>query len=358
MANMRAFLHPGLGLRQMARRIALSAAELSGITIISTRARDKIVDAAPWVAPYFFLSEKTRRSNDEMKTSTPSDNYLRRDNPRLTDLARRYSAHPAAGGVRWANSNVEAQIDLSAFRGDNLYVFQSRRYPPSSFYATAAYVKEVDRLDLWNKLHEDGRFGAQTFDFHGKTMSRDLLDSILEINFLNKHLNFCDGRAIKVLDIGAGYGRLAHRMATAVPNIGKYYCTDAVPESTFVSEYYLKLRGMTDRCSVLPLDTIESLEPVVIDLAVNIHSFPECTAKTIGWWLLRVREMRVPWLFIEVTPQLGLTSHEPRGARKDFRPLIEASGFKLAIKEHKFQDAPVLQEYGLYPSDYYLFHRV
>lgn len=358
MANMRAFLHPGLGLRQMARRIALFAAKVTGVTIIPTRARDKIVGAAPWVAPYFFLSEKTRRPNDETKISRPPDDYLQRDNPRLTDLIQRYSGHSAAGSVRWVSSDVEAQIDLSAFRGDNLYVFQSRRYPPSAFYATAAYAKEVDKLNLWGKLAEDGCFGVETFDFHGKMMSRDLLDSILEINFLNKHLDSFKGKAVNILDIGAGYGRLAHRMASAELNIDKYYCTDAVPESTFLSEYYLKFRGVADRCSVVPLDTMDVLKAVQIDLAVNIHSFPECTSKAIGWWLLRLREMQVPWLFIEVTPQLGLTSHEPRGARKDFLPLIEASGFKLAIREHKFDDAPILQHYGLYPSEYYLFQRI
>jgi 2-polyprenyl-3-methyl-5-hydroxy-6-metoxy-1,4-benzoquinol methylase len=66
-------------------------------------------------------------------------------------------------------------------------------------------------------LEEDDDFGAEVFDFHGKVVSRDLLDSIIEINFLDRHLGFSSRRAVNVLDIGAGYGRLAHRMATAFP---------------------------------------------------------------------------------------------------------------------------------------------
>jgi hypothetical protein len=253
---------------------------------------------------------------------------------------------------------VDAKIDLESFRADNLYVFQSRRYPPSAFYATAAYVKEIDRLNLLNILREDDHFGAETFDFHGKTVSRDLLDSILEINFLDKHLGLFSRRAVNVLDIGAGYGRLAHRMSNAAPNIGRYYCTDAVPESTFISDYYLKFRQMTERCAVVPLDMLDQLKPVSIDLAINIHSFPECRTTVIEWWLGRLREMKVPWLFIVAGSNFGLTSHEGRRGRKDFRPLIEASGFRLAIKERKFEDALVLQHYGLYPAEYFLFQRI
>ena len=48
-----------------------------------------------------------------------------------------------------------------------------------------------------------------------------------------------------MLDIGAGYGRLAHRMSAAFPQLEDYCCVDAVPESTFLSEYYLRHRGCT-----------------------------------------------------------------------------------------------------------------
>ena len=98
--------------------------------------------------------------------------------------------------------------------------------------------KSIDHLNLLDVLHEDDRFGVEIFNFHGQTVSRDLLDSIIEITFLEKHFGFLNRRDFNVLDIGAGYGRLAHRMATAAPNLGRYFCVDAVPESTFISDYY------------------------------------------------------------------------------------------------------------------------
>ena len=46
-------------------------------------------------------------------------------------------------------------------------------------------------------------------------------------------------------------------MLAGLPNIAEYLCTDAVPVSTFLSEYYLRFRGLQDRATVVPLDEIE-----------------------------------------------------------------------------------------------------
>jgi hypothetical protein len=343
------------GLRKKARRAYLSVSEFSGLTVISTKARDKILDDAPWLRPYFLMAEKVSHRNG--KGSSATDEYLTYTNPSLADLRQRYSNHPAADHVQWRNSDVEAQVILQAFRSDNLYVFQSRRCPPWVYYATAAYAKEIDRLGLWNCLDEDDLWGAETFDFHGKIVSRDILDSILEINFLNRNLELSGKSAVNILDIGAGYGRLAHRMATAFPNLGMYYCVDAVPESTFISEYYLKVRGMTDRCAVVPLDKLDQLQSAEIYLAVNIHSFPECRNSVVNWWLQWLGGKQIRWLFIASSTHLGLTSHEGQGLRQDFLQLIQNVGFKLAVKESKFESAPLLKDCGLYPADYYLFER-
>jgi hypothetical protein len=340
------------GLREIATRAILSVAARTGVTVISTKKRDRILESAPWLASYFMITEKTRRQTE--KRNSGADAYLRYDNPRLEDLRRRYGPHPANDHIQWDRSAVESAVDLPCFRADNLYVFQSRRYPPLVLYATSAYTTQVDQLGLMDALEEDDEFGVETFNFHGKVVSRDLLDSIIEINFLSRHLGFLTTRAVNVLDVGAGYGRLAHRMASALPNLSRYYCIDAVPESTFISDYYLKFRQMTERCVVVPLDKFGEIPPV--DLAINIHSFAECRSVVIDWWLQWLRELRVPWLFIATHPSLGLTAHEDHG-RKDFRSLIERSGFVLVTRERKFESAPLLQVHGLYPADYYLFRR-
>ena len=60
-----------------------------------------------------------------------------------------------------------------------------------------------------------------------------------------------------------------------MPN-SKYYITDAIPQSTFVSKIYLNDK----KDSVVNLyDIEEKVKSLKIDIAINIHSFPECNIK-------------------------------------------------------------------------------
>ena len=72
--------------------------------------------------------------------------------------------------------------------------------------------------------------GVNLHDIDGMLVSRDLLDSINELTFLDDELGIAQ-RNMTILDIGAGYGRLAHRATTAFENL-TYLCTDAIPLSS------------------------------------------------------------------------------------------------------------------------------
>ena len=166
---------------------------------------------------------------------------LRADNPRITDLKQRYASleNASAHYTGWTDEHVSSQIEWPYFRGDNAYVWQVRdANERDNYQATADYIKSRDRLGLLDKLTEDGAFGV--YQYHTdepKAVSRDLLDSIMEIYFLEDQLSLSKWPNIYILDIGAGYGRLAHRLATAMPDIGQYFCVDAIAESTFLSDY-------------------------------------------------------------------------------------------------------------------------
>jgi len=100
-----------------------------------------------------------------------------------------------------------------------------------------------------------------------------------------------------VLDVGAGYGRLAHRLCSWAPR-ARVVATDAVPLSTFPCEYYLGHRGCTN-AQVGPLDEAEALiARGGFDLAVNVHSFGEAPRAAVAWWLERIAAAGVPRLFI------------------------------------------------------------
>jgi putative sugar O-methyltransferase len=341
-------------LRAVSKRLLVRSQECLGIAVMTRRARDQLLADAPHLRPHFLLPMHARSPAGSLPKSCHDE--LRMDHPQLQELRRRYANHPASEHIQWSLDDLAGRLDLRYFRADNLYVYQSRAYTPMAFYATAAYAKEIDGLGIFEALKEDDYFGAETFDFHGKTVSRDLLDSVMEINFLNNYLPFGRGAAsVNVLDIGAGYGRLAHRMATACGNVGTYICTDAVPESTFVSRYYLNFRRMSDRCAVVPLDALGELRSMPIELAVNVHSFTECRGCVVRWWVDQVRDMSIPWLFIETA--FGLTSREGYAAREDFGEVIEQSGYRLVAQQPKFARSTVMQKQGLYPSEFFLFHR-
>jgi hypothetical protein len=137
-------------------------------------------------------------------------------------------------------------------------------------------------------------------------------------------------------------------------------CTDAVPESTFLSEYYLRFRGITNNAQVVPLDEIERvLDENEILLAVNIHSFSECSMSSIGWWLDLLTKHRVHYLFVVPNADwhggTRLLTQEPAGnKRQDFMPAILSRGYKLFRKRTQYSASGV-QKYGVSPTYYYLF---
>ena len=177
----------------------------------------------------------------------------------------------------------------------------------------------------------------------------------MEIYFLEKHLNLSDLKDLTILDIGAGYGRLAHRMASALPNIKEYLCTDGVAISSFISDYYLRFRGLEDRAKVIPLDRIENtLCYKSVDLAINIHSFSECTISAIDWWMSLLKKSKVKYLMIVPNSGDHGGDHLLTNDGKDFGEVIEKHGYKLAVKNPKYRD-PIVQKYAINPTYHYLF---
>ncbi len=286
--------------------------------------------------------------------------YLVMGNPRLREFQTRYAAFngEVTTPLVWKDTHVGHE-DMLYFRGDNAYVWQVRAMSMNimAYALTTYYVKSIDKLGLLEKLEEDDYFGIHSFTVNNRLVSRDLLDSILEIHFLEKHLNISSLTNLSVLDIGAGYGRLAHRMTGSLPNIAQYLCTDAFPISTFISEYYLRFRNLEGKAKVVPLDEIDhALRGRCVDIAVNIHSFTECRTKAIDWWLSVLARHRVKYLMI-VTNTRGTTLGTLRTSDGvDFTGIVEKYGYTLRAKEPKYRD-PVVQQYAISPAYHYLFER-
>lgn len=284
--------------------------------------------------------------------------HLGPDNPRLLELRERYAAFDKRATVPlvWTAGHV-TKDDLSQFRGSHIYVSQDcgLNYGAMAMALSYYYLRSRDHLGLLDKFTEDHAFATRLFEIDGRMVSRDLLDSVTEILFLDREFALAGRDRFTVLDIGAGYGRLAHRMTQAMPNLDRYLCTDAVPESTFICERYLGFRGADDKAHVVPVDEIEkTLASTPVDLAVNIHSFSECSLEAIGWWSKLLAGNRVPWLL--VCPNAKFDGGRFLGVEdgRGFREVIEGNGYELAKVMPKYED-PFVQAYGLDPSYFHLF---
>jgi SAM-dependent methyltransferase len=291
---------------------------------------------------------------------------LSRDNPRLIELTEAYAKlnlFEQSVWKDWANN-----IDITKFRGEIGYMAQMWSMTPERYHNTFNYLASIGLEKELARLGEDGAFGAVTFDVdHGAseddiTISRDLIDSAVEIKFLRDALDLHDGSAGTVLDIGAGYGRFAHRFLRTFPE-SMVYSTDGIPLSTFVCEYYLKyrLRQGKYRYDVVSLDRIVNAEPFMnrIHLATNMQSFSEMPLSAVDFWLGLCAAMDIRYFFLEPHSADLIHPHyvtsEPGGGNKDYYPLFEKYGYKLKVQQPKFPRdlAPSL----IYSTDFLLFER-
>jgi SAM-dependent methyltransferase len=239
-------------------------------------------------------------------------------------------------------------------------VWQRRDLNAPIHLVLTAYYLMAGEAAPYLHLGEDDLFGAYTVRVaESLVVSRDLLDSVNEMWFLDRALGLRSAHDFTILDIGSGYGRMAHRLVSACPEIAQVLCVDAIPESTFLCEYYLRFRRVDSRARAVPFPDIEeALKRQRIDLAVNVHSFSECTLQSIRWWLDLVRKHRVKHLMVvpnaEKSGGTRLFSLEQDGSRLDFGPEIASRGYRLVLREPKYRDSTV-QQFGVSPSHYFLF---
>lgn len=299
--------------------------------------------------------------NNDFVLPDDANEYLDKDNPRLKELIIECAKYNRKFNkpLIWTKEYID-KIDLKYFRSDNPYVWQLRGSNQNylSYALVTYYMKAIDKRHFLEKLEEDNLFGVNTFTVDSKLVSRDLLDSINEIYFLDEHLNLYERDNLSVLDIGAGYGRLAHRMARALPNLKYYYCTDAIATSTFISEYYTKFRKIENKAKVIPWSNIKNcIENKSVDIAINIHSFSEMTIPEIEGWLSLIQQKKVQYLFIKPNNNNCEGKSLQINTGIDFSHVIEKYGYRLRAKQPTYKDE-VVQKYGISSGYHYLYEQL
>ena len=201
----------------------------------------------------------------------------------------------------WNVDNVKDSFNKLQFRGDNQYVWQ-RGDSEDMYINYYNKIKNFDEDKLLEKTKEDGSYGCKTYNTDNTLISRDLLDSITEIYFLSRAQFFKDDQLknffpdlnkLTILDIGAGYGRLCKRFTDCFPE-SNYLVTDAIPQSTYFSKIYLKNNNRV----INLFDLVEKTKSLKIDVAINIHSFPECNINDVEWWVKFIHSKKIKIYFL------------------------------------------------------------
>jgi len=325
-----------------------------GISILRTRSLDQLrsqPSPGPLASPAVDEGGAWLQAPDGWLE--PSTSPMIVDVAWLRALTREYASHPVSslrrlGGI-WDDA-FTTDIELSAFRGDTPYVWQRRTYETSNYLATISYTTARDPNGVLGVADEDGAFGAEVLLLAGVRYSRDLLDSVSEINFLLEHLPADCREPLRLVDVGAGYGRLAHRLAAVAPDC-EIYCVDGVPLSTAICDAYLRYRGVGSRARVVPLTELDRV-PTPIRVASNLWSFSEMSYEAVAWWLDWLVHAGVEFLFLVPNlPGFALVSDG-----RTYLDLLASRGFRPWVSRPKYED-PVAERYAIYPATYHLFRR-
>jgi hypothetical protein len=280
-------------------------------------------------------------------TPPPAHDWLRGDNPELLALRQRYARFdPAVTTPLVWTAGVVNEAQLREFRGHNAYVWQQvetkalHNLNPAAYALAFYYLRSNDDFGLFSRCTEDGAFGVHTLELGGRLVSRDLLDSVGEMTFLERHLKLSARKDFRV---------------QAFPSVTEYLCTDGFATSTFLCDYYLRFRGVQGRARAVPLDEIEAVvlqRPV--DLAVNVHSFSECRQEAIEWWVALLGRARVRYLMI-IPNEVDSARYRPlTNDGRDIQSVVEAQGYRLLVAEPKYAD-PMVQRYALNPAWHFLY---
>ena len=115
----------------------------------------------------------------------------------------------------------------------------------------------------------------------GRLISQDLANSALEAAAISRALG---GKAPEtILEIGAGYGRLAFVLLSVFP--GATYTIVDIEPALSISRWYLSTLFGAERLRFLSPDQADALEPGSIDLGLAISSLHEMTPEQVAVYL-------------------------------------------------------------------------
>lgn len=170
------------------------------------------------------------------------------------------------------------------------------------------YVSRTDKLSLLKKLEEPQIGNPFIVKYKGKNFSQDLCNSIHEFYSINNNIQL--PKNPRIVELGAGYGRLSYIFLNAIP--GSSYCIVDIPPALLISQNYLKAIFPKEKVFLFrPFNTFEEvkrefessrikfimphqlelLPDKYFDLFINISSLHEMTTEQIKIYLKLINKL-------------------------------------------------------------------
>ena len=183
----------------------------------------------------------------------------------------------------WARCASE-RVDMAAARWAPLPWSRLERW----LYAVAVRL-------LWTYAHDRDRLGVLRLGepllgnpppvyYRGRLISQDLANSALEVDAIHRLLSGHSPRSI--LEIGAGYGRVAYVLMSLHPTCS-YTVVDIQP-ALGISERYLRTLFPNRDVTFMTPESVAEIPRGTIDLAFSISSLQEMTTEQIRNYLALV----------------------------------------------------------------------
>lgn len=179
-------------------------------------------------------------------------------------------------------------------------------------------LKERDKWGLLSSLEEPLIGSGDWLEYEGRRVTLDLLQSIDEFYRLQEALDFRREDPVVFCELGAGYGRLAAVVLSAMPN-ATYMIFD-LPESLLLSQRYLTELFPRAKAALYPgsdaaLSSPESIRshrlifglphqlrtvpPRTADAFINIYSFMEMGREQIAAYFDIIERLDVRALYLK-----------------------------------------------------------
>jgi putative sugar O-methyltransferase len=129
---------------------------------------------------------------------------------------------------------------------------------------------------------------------HGRLISQDLANAALDMNAMAGVIPLVNARC--VLEIGAGYGRLAYIFASLFPDV-EYTIADISPALAVSQNYLLAVTSAKKFHFVLPHE-LDDMPHRSFDLVINVSSFDEMPPPVQNRYLQRIDRLCCGHLYL------------------------------------------------------------